>query len=125
VVTGSDGSDGHPRQYATYPRLYAEYVRKRGVIDLATMIRRSTGAVADMYRIPERGYLRAGFFADVLVFDPERYAPRATYVDPRLPAVGVDALFVNGVLALENGKATGARAGRALLRPRPAGCPAR
>ncbi len=125
VVTGSDGSDGHPRQYATYPRLYAEYVRKRGVIDLAAMIRRSTGAVADMYRIPERGYLRAGFFADVLVFDPERYAPRATYVDPRLPAVGVDALFVNGVLALENGKATGARAGRALLRPRPAGCPAR
>ncbi len=125
VVTGSDGSDGHPRQYATYPRLYTEYVLKRGVIDLPTMIRRSTGAVADMYRIPERGYLRPGFFADVVVFDPERYAPRATYLNPRVPAVGVQALFVNGVLALEDGKATGATPGRALLRPRPAGCPAR
>ena len=125
VVTGSDGSDGHPRQYATFPRLYAEYVRKRGVIDLATMIRRSTGAVADMYRIPGRGYLRAGFFADVAVIDLARYAPRATYVNPRMPATGVDALFVNGVLALENGNPTGATPGRALLRPRPAGCPAR
>ncbi|MCH4892079.1 amidohydrolase family protein [Sphingomonas sp. SFZ2018-12] len=124
VVSGSDGSNGHPRQYATYPRLYAEYVRKRGVIDLATMIRRSSGAVADIYRIAERGYLRPGYFADVVVIDPDRYAPRADYVNPRVPAVGVDALFVNGVLALARDQATGARAGRALLRPRPAGCPA-
>ncbi|WP_188946101.1 N-acyl-D-amino-acid deacylase family protein, partial [Polymorphobacter multimanifer] len=92
VVTGSDGSDGHPRQFATFPRLYAEYVRKRRVIDLATMIRRSTGAVADIYRIAQRGYLRPGFFADVVVFDPARYAPVADYVNPRRPAVGVDAL---------------------------------
>ncbi|WP_406698062.1 N-acyl-D-amino-acid deacylase family protein [Sphingomonas qomolangmaensis] len=124
VVTGSDGSDGHPRQYATFPRLYAEYVRKRRVIDLATMIRRSTGKVADMYKIEQRGYLRAGYFADVVVFDPEDYAPRADYVNPNEPAAGVTSLFVNGVLALEDGAATGATAGRALLRARPAGCPA-
>lgn len=125
VMTGSDGSDGHPRQYATFPRLYAEYVRKRRVIDLATMIHRSSGAVADLYHLPRRGYLRPGYHADVVVLDPGRYAPRADYVHPRVPAAGVDALFVNGVLALADGKATGATAGRVLLRPRPADCPRR
>ena len=124
VVTGSDGSDGHPRQFATFPRLYAEYVQRRGVIDLAAMIRRSTGAVADIYNLPARGYLRPGYFADVVVIDSARYAPRADYVTPRQAAAGVDALFVNGVLALVDGKATGATPGRALLRPRPADCPA-
>ena len=122
VVTSSDGSDGHPRQYATFPKLYATYVRERRVLTLGQMIRRSTGATADLYRLKDRGYLRAGAFADVVVFDPARYAPRADYVRPREPSVGVDALFVNGRLALRNGAATGAAAGRALLRPTPAGC---
>lgn len=125
VVTGSDGSDGHPRQYASFPRLYQEYVRRRGVIDVAAFIRRSTGATADIYRIAGRGYLKRGFFADVVVFDPVGFAPRADYVDPRQPAVGVDALFVNGRLALDRGAATGEAAGRALLRKPPVrGCPA-
>jgi N-acyl-D-aspartate/D-glutamate deacylase len=122
VVTSSDGSDGHPRQYATFPKLYATYVVERRVLTLAQMIRRSTGATADMYRLRDRGYLRAGGYADVLVFDPARYAPRADYVHPREPSVGVDALFVNGKLALRNGAATGVAAGRALLRARPKGC---
>ena len=122
VVTSSDGSDGHPRQYATFPRLYAEYVRKRKVIEMAAMIRRSTGATADMYRLAGRGYLRPGYFADVVVLDPQRYAPRADYVHPREPAAGVDALLINGVLALKDGAATGARPGRALLRATPPGC---
>lgn len=122
VVTSSDGSDGHPRQYATFPRLYQRYVRARKVITLAQFIRRSTGATADMYRIADRGYLKPGAFADVVVFDPTGYAPRADYVRPREPSVGVTALFVNGWLALRDGAATGAAAGRALLRARPAGC---
>jgi N-acyl-D-aspartate/D-glutamate deacylase len=82
----------------------------------------STGATADMYRIPQRGYLRPGYFADVVVLDPKGYAPRADYLHPRETSVGVVALFVNGRRALTNGTATGAAAGRALLRPRPAGC---
>ncbi len=124
VVTSSDGSDGHPRQFATFPRKYQSYVRERRVITLADFIRRSTGATADIYRLRERGYLRSGYFADVVVFDPIRYAPRADYVHPTRPSVGVDALFVNGRLALTNGATTGVAAGRVLLRPRPAGCPA-
>ena len=124
VMTGSDGSNGHPRQYATFPRKYQVYVRERKVIDTAAFIRRSTGLTADVYKIARRGYLKPGYFADVVVFDPAGYQPRADYVHPKLPTVGVTALFVNGRLALADGKATGVAAGRALLRPRPTDCPA-
>lgn len=122
VVTSSDGSNGHPRQYATFPKLYQNYVVKRPVITMAQFIRRSSGATADMYRIKDRGYLKPGAFADVVVFDPAGYAPRADYIRPREPSAGVAALFVNGKLALKDGATTGAAAGRALLRPRPAHC---
>jgi N-acyl-D-amino-acid deacylase len=124
VVTSSDGSNGHPRQYATFPRKYQVYVRQRHVIDTRFFIRHSTGLTADIYKIKDRGYLRRGYFADVVVFDPAGYAPRADYIHPKVPSVGVAALFVNGRLALRDGKATGVAAGRALLRPRPANCPA-
>lgn len=124
VVTASDGSDGHPRQYATFPRKYRTYVLERKVIGLGDFIRRSTGLTADIYGLAGRGYLRPGYFADVLVFDPRRYAPRADYIHPTRPSVGVDALLVNGRLALAKGRATGVAAGRALLKPRPQGCPA-
>lgn len=124
IVTSSDGSDGHPRQYATFPRKYQVYVRQRKVIGLRDFIRRSTGATADIYKLDRRGYLRPGYFADIVVFDPVRYAPRADYVHPRVPSAGVTALFVNGKLALANGATTGAAPGRVLLRPKPAGCPA-
>jgi len=122
VVTSSDGSDGHPRQYATFPQLYRTYVVARKVITLPQFIRRSNGATADMYRIAQRGYLRRGYFADVVVLDPRTYAPRADYMHPRVPGVGVTALFVNGRRAVSDGAATGVAAGRALLRARPSGC---
>ncbi|AQA00805.1 amidohydrolase [Sphingopyxis sp. QXT-31] len=122
MVTASDGSDGHPRMFATFPEKYVRYVRERKVIDLATFIRQSTGRTADIYKLDRRGYLRAGYFADVLVFDPEGYAPRADYVRPRELSVGVDKLFVNGQLAVDGSRTTGVAAGRALLRPRPPGC---
>ncbi|MBL0915012.1 MAG: amidohydrolase family protein [Sphingopyxis sp.] len=122
MVTSSDGSDGHPRMFATFPEKYLRYVRERKVIDLATFIRQPQGRTADIYKLDRRGYLRAGYFADVLVFDPAAYAPRADYVHPRELGVGVRKLFVNGVLAVDDSKATGTAAGRALLRPTPKGC---
>lgn len=125
VVTSSDGSDGHPRQFATFAEKYAKYVRTRHVIDLATFIRQSTGRTADIYRLDHRGYLRAGWYADVAVIDPARYAPRADYVHPRELSVGVRQLYVNGRLTVDNDASTGALAGRVLLRPAPAACPAR
>lgn len=125
MVTSSDGSDGHPRMFATFPEKYARYVRERKVISLPTFIRQSTGRTADIYKLDRRGYLRPGYFADVVVLDPAGYAPRADYVRPRELSVGVQSLFVNGALALDGGRVTGAAAGRALLRPRPPGCAGR
>lgn len=123
VVTASDGSLGHPRMFATYPEKYRTYVSERDTIDLASFIRQSTGRVADIYRVSQRGYLREGYFADVLVFDPASYAPRADYLSPRELSVGVRALFVNGRRAVEDSRVTGEAAGRVLLRDAPVGCP--
>ncbi len=109
--------------FATYPEKYRTYVQTRGTIDLATFIRSATGLVADTHGLAERGYLREGYFADVLVIDPASYRPQATYLSPRELSTGVAALFVNGELAVEQSEVTGALAGRVLLRPRPANCP--
>ncbi|SER17832.1 N-acyl-D-amino-acid deacylase [Sphingobium sp. YR768] len=123
IVTSSDGSDGHPRMFATFTEKYVNYVRDRKVISLQTFVRQSTGATADIYKIDHRGYLKAGYYADVVVIDPAHYAPRADYVHPRELSVGVAKLFVNGTLAVDGSQTTGAKAGRALLRPKPAaGC---
>lgn len=122
MITSSDGSDGHPRMFATFPEKYVRYVRERKIIDLRSFIRQSTGRTADIYKLDRRGYLRPGYFADVLVFDPARYAPRADYVRPRELSVGVRKLYVNGALAVDDSHTTGVAAGRALLRPRPPGC---
>jgi N-acyl-D-aspartate/D-glutamate deacylase len=75
VVTSSDGSDGHPRQYATMPLKYQVYVKQKHVIDMVNFIRHSSGLTADMYGLKERGYLRPGYFADVAILDPANYAP--------------------------------------------------
>jgi N-acyl-D-amino-acid deacylase len=121
VVTSSDGSDGHPRQYATFPTKYSKYVRTEKVITLDQFIRSSTGLTADIFKLVRRGYLRPGFFADVVVFDPERYAPKADYLHPRLLSEGVDELFVNGQPVMHAGKLTGQAPGRVLLHTPPAG----
>lgn len=122
VVTSSDGSDGHPRMFATFPEKYVRYVKDRPVISLADFIHRSTGMTADIYKLDRRGYLRTGYAADIAVIDPASFAPRADYVHPRELSTGVKRLFVNGKLALADDKATGTLAGRALLRPKPANC---
>lgn len=124
VVTSSDGSDGHPRQYATFPRKYVTYVRERNVLSLAQFIRGSTGRTADIFHLEGRGYLRPGYYADVVVIDPASYAPRADYLHPRRLSTGVVELFVNGRPAVQAGRLTGAAPGRVLLHAAPAGsCP--
>ena len=123
VVTSSDGSDGHPRMFASFPEKYRRYVKERPVITLTDFIHRSTGRTADIYKLAGRGYLRSGYYADVAVIDPEKFVPRADYLKPRELSDGVAHLFVNGTAALADGKATGALPGRVLLRPMPAECP--
>jgi N-acyl-D-aspartate/D-glutamate deacylase len=114
VATGSDGSAGHPRKYGTYPRKLREYVYDKKIITLPFAIRASSALAAETLRIPERGRLAPGYFADVAVFDEKTIAERATYEEPERLAIGMKYVIVNGKLALENGKYTGALAGRAL-----------
>ena len=114
VVTSSDGGPGHPREYATFQTKYAVYVKQKHVIDTGFFIRHSSGLTADMFKLDRRGYLRPGYFADVLVFDPNGYVPKADYVHPAVLSAGVQELFVNGTAAVDNAKMTGALSGRPL-----------
>ena len=114
VLTCSDGSGGHPRKYGTFPKKLHTYVFDRKLISLPFMVRNSSAVTAEWFRIPERGLIREGFFADVIVFDPKTVSDRSTYEQPELPAVGMNFVIVNGRIAVENSTFTGVLAGRAL-----------
>lgn len=114
VMTGSDGSSGHPRKYGTYPRKISDYVIKRRVISLPRMIEASSRQVAAELRIPERGRIATGWYADLIVFDEKTIAEKATYEQPEVLSTGMRYVLVNGKLAIDNGQYTGALAGRAL-----------
>lgn len=116
VMTSSDGSDGHPRLYGTYPRKIRRYVLDKQVITMQRMVRASAGQVAETYGLTDRGVLRAGAFADVIVFDPKTIRDEATYLEPTKLAAGMRYVFVNGTAAVNDGKLTGAMAGKALRR---------
>jgi N-acyl-D-amino-acid deacylase len=114
VMTCSDGSEGHPRKYGTYPRKLRQYVYENHTIPLEFAIRSSTSLPAETLGLKYRGLLKPGYFADVLVFDPRTFSERATYQQPRVLSTGVRYLTVNGQLAIDNGSLTTAIAGKAL-----------
>jgi N-acyl-D-amino-acid deacylase len=118
VMTSSDGSEGHPRLFGTYPRKIRKYVLDQAVISMERMVASSSGQVAAVYGLRDRGMLRVGAFADVIVFDPATIRDEATYTAPATLATGVRWVFVNGVAAVANGTPTNAMAGRALRRQR-------
>ncbi|MBS1790759.1 MAG: prolyl oligopeptidase family serine peptidase [Acidobacteria bacterium] len=117
VMTGSDGSGGHPRKWGNYPRKIREYVINRKVISMERMIQASSAQVAETFHLKDRGKLAAGNFADVIVFDPKTITDRSTYEQPELQAEGLRYIWVNGKLELEGGKYNGVLAGRTLRRP--------
>jgi N-acyl-D-aspartate/D-glutamate deacylase len=119
VLTCSDGSAGHPRKYGTFPRKFREYVYDQKLISLPFFVQNSSARTAEWFRIPERGMIREGFFADVVIFDEKDFADRATYEQPELLATGMQYVIVNGKLAVDNGTYTGILAGRALRKNRP------
>ena len=122
VATASDGSaqsldslaQPHPRSFGCFPRKIGYYAIEGKVLPLAQAIRSSTGLPADILNLPERGYLKAGYFADVVVFDPATFRDKATFKEPLQWSTGVKLLFVNGQLAVEDGKPTDKLAGRAI-----------
>jgi N-acyl-D-amino-acid deacylase len=104
----------HPRAYGNFARVIAEYVEKRHVITLEDAVRKMTSWPAERMGLSDRGLVREGMRADLLVFDPTKVRDNATYQQSLLPATGFDEVIVNGVLAVDQGKPTGARAGRVL-----------
>lgn len=104
----------HPRAYGSYPRLLGKYVREEHVLTLEDAIRKFSSGVAERLSIPDRGFLREGMYADVVVFDPNTIIDKATYEKPHQLSVGVREVFVNGVEVLRDGVHTGAKPGRAL-----------
>jgi N-acyl-D-amino-acid deacylase len=123
MTFGSDGeapapegvfleSATHPRSYGNFAKLLAKYVREEGDVTLQDTIHRLTGQPAANLALKNRGLLKVGYFADVVVFDPKTIQDHTTYENPHQLATGVADVIVNGGFALENGKATGARTGK-------------
>jgi N-acyl-D-amino-acid deacylase len=110
-------SSTHPRAYGNFARLLGKYVREEKVITLQEAIRRLSGLPATNLELDHRGFLKAGMFADVVVFDPATIADRATFQKPHQFAVGVKHVFVNGTQVIKDGEHTGAKPGRALWGP--------
>ena len=123
TMIGSDGIPAvggkpHPRLWGCFARVLGHYVRDEGVLDLPTAIHKMTGLPARKFHLHDRGELRAGAFADMVIFDPARIAEVGTYVDPCHPPLGITAVFVGGVEVAHGGAMTGARPGRVVRRAR-------
>lgn len=115
-VTQMGVGSPHPRSYGTNARVLAEYVRERNVLTLEDAVRRMTSLPAGTFGLKDRGAVRAGMAADVVVFDPAAVADRATFERPHAYSVGFEWVVVNGVVAVDGGKVTGARGGSAVRR---------
>lgn len=128
VSFGSDGgsmaaegifleNSTHPRAYGNFARLFARYVRDDGILTIAEAVRRLTTLPAENVRIRKRGRIATGFFADVVVFDPETFQDHATFEQPHQYATGVEHVLVNGVPVVQRGQHTGATPGRVVRGP--------
>jgi N-acyl-D-amino-acid deacylase len=105
-------SQAHPRAYGNFARLLAKYVREEGVLGLPEAIAKLSAKPAHNLSLPDRGMLKSGYFADIVIFDPKTIQDHATYADPHHLATGVSDVLVNGRVALKDGEATGAASGR-------------
>jgi len=104
----------HPRNYGTYPRLLGHYVREEGTLTLEEAIRKSTSLPAGHMGFANRGTLKAGNWADIVIFDPESIIDTGTFQEPHQYPKGIAYVFVNGAVTVENGRITEARAGQVI-----------
>jgi dihydroorotase/N-acyl-D-amino-acid deacylase len=107
----------HPRAYGTFPRILRKYVREERLLTLEDAIRKFSALPAGRMRLADRGVLKQGMWADLVVFNPDTVADRATFENPNQLSVGMDYVLVNGVPVIEQGRATGARPGKILRGP--------
>ncbi|MGE5302307.1 MAG: amidohydrolase family protein, partial [Alphaproteobacteria bacterium] len=120
ISIGSDGSalnlqypgKPHPRSFGTNPRVLGKYTRDEKVLQLEDAVRKMTSLPAQVLGLKDRGLLREGYWADVVVFDPDTVSDVATYDNPKQYPKGIDYVLVNGAVVIDNGHHTGARPGR-------------
>ena len=125
MMVGSDGIPDlrgrpHPRLFGTFPRVLARYVRERGVLGLEEAVRRMTSLSAETFGLVDRGRIREGYWADLVLFDPATVTDTATYDDPKREPDGIRLVVVNGRVAYDRGRHTGVGAGKMLRYRRPA-----
>jgi len=120
TMIGSDGLPNdprpHPRLWGTFPRVLGYYAREQRLFALPTAVHKMTGLAAQRFALADRGFVRQGYQADLVLFDAKTVRDRATFADPVRPAKGIEAVWVNGVLSYWEGSPCGERAGRFLAR---------
>ena len=106
----------HPRAYGSAARVLGHYAREEGLFSMETAVYKMSGQVAKTFDIPKRGFIKKGYYADIVVFDPETVIDKATFADPHQYPDGIDAVLVNGKITVQRGEHTGVLNGRALRR---------
>jgi N-acyl-D-amino-acid deacylase len=119
MMVGSDGIPDlrgrpHPRLFGTFPRVLGKYVRERGILSLPEAVRRMTSLSAETFGMTERGKVQPGYWADLVLFNPETIIDTATYDNPKQEPEGIGMVIVNGEIALDDGQHTGTGAGKML-----------
>ncbi len=104
----------HPRVYGSFPRVLGKYVREENQLSIEEAVRKMSGKAADALHINNRGYIKEGYYADIVIFDQTKIIDKGTFTEPEQFPCGIEYVFVNGNLALEKGKASDTRAGRVL-----------
>ena len=120
-MIGSDGIPSptgkpHPRLYGTFPRVLERYVREEGIFSLEEGVRKMTSLPAKTFMLADRGEIREGAWADLVIFDPAKIVETSTYEEPRQHPTGISHVIVNGQVVVENGKVRPAPSGQFLLR---------
>lgn len=116
VTAPSVGGKPHPRAYGTFPRVLGKYVKEERALSLEEAIKKMTSLPASKMRIPFRGLVKEGFWADLVIFNFDKVKDKATFQEPHQYAEGIEYVLVNGELVLERGKVTGKRPGRVIKR---------
>lgn len=114
IMTGSDGGSGHPRAFGSFARVIEEYVFKRQIMSLSQAIYKSSFLTAQTMQITERGLIKEGYYADIVLFDPNKIRAQSTYLDGEQLAIGVSYVLVNGQMAIDEGQLQDGLHGKAL-----------
>ena len=117
VCSDGDLAGAHPRGFGTYPRFLGHYVREQQAVSLVEAVRKITALPAEQVGLTERGRIEPGFYADLVLFDPETVIDRSTPEEPHLTSVGIERVWVNGQTVYERGMTTSNRPGMPIRRP--------